>query len=465
MTSWILNENLSVGLAPSSVNFNGSQGAILLGSVDSPSAAPPVSGIYLYAESGSLYYWEHAAGAPTEINASGQLGPTGSQGPTGSGGGGGTGSVPPGLNYGDYLYWDGSQYVSGDSYVNIGASAASGVYSVNIGDSAGNNQGLGSIALGASAGINNSFLSISVGNNSQAWGTGSVCLGANTKCGGTGAISIGYNQLGQNALGNASISVGLNSCGGGVTIPPSNNVIAIGQNAAYTEPGNFSINIGTNSGVANPNSSANYTIINASGNEVDAQTSSALYINPIRAINDAGANYSLYYNSSTSELTAGPKASSSITTGEGISILTTSVNIGSLSTSTQGIKTLTVTSPSTAGNYNLYLNFSVSAVNFSTSADVVFTVLTTAGFGPSDRISNPVGSSAFLASGFGPVLAFTGNSPTSIAVIAPSTNVTMTLSCYATAGTTQSFTVNNGNQASDNNYYCTTYLSAYFLPV
>ena len=465
-TNWVLNENLSVGLAPSVVNFQSAQGAVLLGGVDSPNAAP-TEGTLLFSQGGSLWYWQNAAGAPTEINASGQLGPTGAQGPTGSGGGGGggTGSLPPGTNFGDYIYWDGSQYVSGDSYVTIGGAAASGTYSVNIGYTAGNSAGIGSIAIGGSAGINNSFLSVSVGNNAQASGTGSVCFGANTKCGGTGAISIGYHTISQNAIGNGSVSIGLNSAGGGVTVPPSNNVISLGENAGFTQPGNNSINIGKNAGILNSNSSANYTIINASGIEVDAQTGSALYINPIRTANDPGANYALYYNTGTSEVTAGPKPSSSITTNEGVSILTTPVNIGSLSTSTQGIKTLTVTSPSSAGNYNLYLNFQASTVNYSTSADVIFTILTTVGFGPSDRVSNPVGSSTFLVSGSGVVLANTGNNPTSIAIIPPSTSITLTLSCYATVGTTQSFTVNSGDPDSGGNYYSSTYMSAYFLPV
>jgi hypothetical protein len=77
--------------------------------------------------------------------------------------------------------------------------------------------------------------------------------------------------------------------------------VAIGHEAGNTNQGEFSVAIGSFAG--KNDQSANSIILNASGEEVTAQTS-GLFVNPIRqATNPAGGvNGSLWYNPETNEI-------------------------------------------------------------------------------------------------------------------------------------------------------------------
>jgi hypothetical protein len=156
--------------------------------------------------------------------------------------------------YSDYLYWDVSGWAVGSQKVHLGCNAGE------------TRQGLFSIALGNQA-----------GNTDQS----------------DNAIAIG-NQAGYTGQGYASVAIGYRS---GYT-DQSFNGIAIGQYAGFSGQGDYSIAIGAQSGVNNqyPNS----IIVNATGNLLDVNNASGLYIAPIRNI--VQNNY-LYYNTSSKEVT------------------------------------------------------------------------------------------------------------------------------------------------------------------
>jgi len=148
-----------------------------------------------------------------------------------------------------------------------------GAQSVAIGYQAGNTgQGITSVALGNLAGFSSqSDNSVAIGNTSARYGQG------------TQAVAIG-NSSGNTGQGNYAIAIGSSAGNTG----QGTNSIAIGQYAGQTSQHNNSI------------------IFNASGSAVNSGTTGALYINPIRNAS-LGATYAaLYYNSSTSEVFAGP---------------------------------------------------------------------------------------------------------------------------------------------------------------
>ena len=170
-------------------------------------------------------------------------------------GGGGT-TLPPGINFGNYLYWDGSAYVVGDSNIRLGANAgilSQGSNAIAIGVYSGQGrQKDNAIAIGAAAGrYDQSDSAVAIGesagsNNQQAK---SIAIG----------YLAGYNTQGSNA-------------------------IAIGSYAGA----NFQI--------------SNSIILNATGSLLQAQTLSGFYVAPVRS--NIGAQ-SIYYDPTTKELTYG----------------------------------------------------------------------------------------------------------------------------------------------------------------
>ena len=124
--------------------------------------------------------------------------------------------------------------------------------------------------------------------------------GANTQ--GSTAVSIGA-YAGQNTQGGGAVAVG-NAAGQNTQ---QTDAIAIGTNAGNTNQGAFAIAIGTNAGITDqPQQSIviNATAANLSGTET------GFYVAPIR--NDVTAtNNTLYYNTSTNELTYGPASTAS----------------------------------------------------------------------------------------------------------------------------------------------------------
>jgi hypothetical protein len=167
---------------------------------------------------------------------------------------------------------------SGDQNVFIGASAgqyAVGPNIISIGASAGGGDGStpgsgpqpNTIAIGASAGQLNQV---------------------------QGAIAIGY-YAGETSQQTNAIAIGYYA---GLT-NQGNNSVAFGTNAGLTNQGNTSIAIGYHAGETNQSDQS--IILNANGTPLNT-SNSGFYVRPVRSDN-ANVAYSLYYNTTTNELT------------------------------------------------------------------------------------------------------------------------------------------------------------------
>ena len=185
----------------------------------------------------------------------GQDGCKGAQGAQGATGAGltGTGIGLTADCWGDYLYWNGTEWVVGSSNITLGCNAGQsnqGILSVALGNDAGrNNQGDASIAIGAQAGL--------TGQKSSSIAIGALA-GQNNQglVGGTGAIegnAIAIGSLaGQTNQGNQSIAMGLQS---GLTGQKS-NAIAIGSLSGQINQGVGAIAIGSNAGQSEQNTNS-----------------------------------------------------------------------------------------------------------------------------------------------------------------------------------------------------------------
>jgi hypothetical protein len=201
----------------------------------------------------SVVYCKGPQGATGATGPQGATGATGPQGATGA-----TGPLTPfGINYSDYLYWDGAAWTVGDQTVHLGANAGS------------TSQGINAVAVGVSAGLfSQGSQAIAVGDNA-----GLVSQGA-------GAVAIGY-QAGGPGQGDESVAIGYNFAGSKTGV----NAISIGSRAHEINP---------------DGQPANSIIINATGGPLIAAVPSATYITPIRP--DAGQSC-LKYRPSTGEIT------------------------------------------------------------------------------------------------------------------------------------------------------------------
>jgi hypothetical protein len=185
----------------------------------------------------------------------GLVGPTGLQGVTGPTGPSG-GISGTGISYGDYLYWDGTTWTTGQTGTHYGLGAGQFGQSTNavaIGLNAGRfSQSANAIAIGQQAGFTGQF------NN---------------------AIAIGF-QAGLTNQGANAIAIGQS------TIAQGTNTVSIGYNA------NLNVN--------------NSIFLNASGNSLSSSTASSLYIDPIRGDTGRAGNTGmiLMYNSTTKEIQA-----------------------------------------------------------------------------------------------------------------------------------------------------------------
>jgi hypothetical protein len=238
----------------------------------------------------------------------GPTGPTGDTGPTGATGAtGNTGSTGPsglisavGVNYGNFVYWNGSQWVTGDATIIMGQNAGQ------------TNQRAGSIAIGTNSGqsnqgINGGGSALAFGANAGQISQGSFGLAIGTNAGGVsqgqGASAIGgyagWHYQGNNALA-VGPSAGQENQGELTT--------AIGYGAGNSTQGGFSVCIGCGAGRNPINTQAaapNSIILNAQGSPpatiVDLRSStSGFFVNPIRNVQ---GTYYLTYDTSTSEIT------------------------------------------------------------------------------------------------------------------------------------------------------------------
>ena len=224
--------------------------------------------------------------------------------------------------------------------VAIGSSAGINYQSVGavaIGESAGQTyQGELCVAIGSSAGGNQTNRSIAIGPDAGRDGQSGFGIAIGYRAGtaqDSNCIAIGREAGGSNGQLTNAIAIGATAGGVGQEV----NCLAIGANAGYLQQKENSIAIGygagqerqgafnlTGNGIAigyeagNTNQGtnaiaigykagkfyqANQSIcINATGDNLDAQTENALFIKPIRNETNLSGFLQLYYNPSTGEL-------------------------------------------------------------------------------------------------------------------------------------------------------------------
>ena len=217
------------------------------------------------------------------------------------------------------------------NFVSLGRDAGGptggNIFTVAIGAQAGNNdQGANSVAIGRGAGR-------------ELQGSDCVAVGSNAGQANQyyGAVAIGRAAGNTNQFSNA-VAVGreagfLNQSTEAVALGQLAGAnrqgiaaVAIGSRAAISNQGGNSVAIGAYAG--NPFCAQNTIVINGLPGNLNAPTASALYIAPIRNDN-ANVATTLYYNTSTYEITYAPAgASSSIANGNSsVTIPTTNGNV------------------------------------------------------------------------------------------------------------------------------------------
>jgi len=225
-------------------------------------------------------------------------------------------TIPAGINFGDYLYWSGSEWKTDSNKVHLGANAGrynQGQYAIALGQAAGTNyqstnavaigydagnyyQGQNAIAIGGNAGLTvQGANAIAIGQNAgnQNQGQHGIAIGyaSGVDYQGQNAISIGQN-VGNNTQGTNAISIGQNA---GMYYQGENS-IAIGQNVGIVNQGKNSIIIGQNA-----ESTGNDSIVFNSVSSVQVNaTTKGLFINPIRG--PFSSSNVLSYNTATKEI-------------------------------------------------------------------------------------------------------------------------------------------------------------------
>lgn len=164
-------------------------------------------------------------------------------------------------------------------------------------------------------------------------------LGDKTGASGPITIALGKNSA-QTVQGTASIAIGEEAAGN----LQGSQAIAIGKSSALISQGNNAIAIGAYAGANNQ--AANSIVINATGSALENTTASSLKIAPIRSA--AASAYSLYYDTSTSEITYGPSGGGGGGGGIVNSVAVSSLN-GFAGTSTGGANPVLTLSTSVSG--------------------------------------------------------------------------------------------------------------------
>ena len=145
--------------------------------------------------------------------------------------------LPPGNNSGDYVYYTGTQWVTGGDNITIGTNAGNGL------------QGSYAVALGYSSGYYaQGTYSTAIGYNSGYYGQqeNAVAIGYNAGYGAQGSYSVAIgNVAGNNNQGDNSVAIG---CIAGSNSQAS-GAVAVGFGAGYIEQGEGSIAMGFGAGV------------------------------------------------------------------------------------------------------------------------------------------------------------------------------------------------------------------------
>jgi hypothetical protein len=227
-------------------------------------------------------------------------------------------------------------------------------------------------------------IALTLGSTSNA-----VAIGVNSGTGGaTQSVSVGYGS-GQTNQGINTVAVGTNAGGDS----QSARSVAIGTNAGALSQGADSVAIG---GFAGESSQAtNSIVINATGSVLNNTTANSLVVAPIR--NDvANVAQSLYYNTTTKEVTYAPTSggsSGNLTVVNGSIILNStstpitspdpnSFYVDSIGSTNVGVNILTV-----AGGWRNDLSYNVLTKELATISTIAATVSTlpTTGVTPGSR--------------------------------------------------------------------------------
>jgi hypothetical protein len=226
--------------------------------------------------------------------------------------------VPTGTNFGDYLYWDGTQWKTDSNTIHLGANAGKrnqGKFAVALGQAAGTNyqstnavaigynagdqsQGYAAIAIGNSSGVNYQGVNaIAIGQYAgyDTQGNNAIAIGqyAGSQVQGQNAIAIGQNVGGYNQGKNA-IAIGQNVG----LLNQGENAIAIGQSVGANYQGSYAIAIGQNIG---DNQAAESIILNASSDPTPLTANTyGFFVKPIRG--PFAASNVLSYDVNTNEI-------------------------------------------------------------------------------------------------------------------------------------------------------------------
>jgi hypothetical protein len=255
-----------------------------------------------------ISFWRYEGTMVSDVISSGgfgggSLGATGADGKTGA-----TGFISiNGINYSDYVYWDGLNWKVDGNKIHIGEQAGYDNQqgnSIAIGSYAGqSSQQENSIAIGSGAGYDNQQEnSIAIGSytgQSNQQGN-SIAIGsfAGFDTQKENSIAIGV-QAAQNNQQQGSIAIGSYTA----IDNQGPNCIAIGNSAGQNSQGGntgYSIAIGYYSG--NSGQAHRSIVINATEDTtINGDNTNALYINPIRNDN-TNTNKILTYNTTTKEI-------------------------------------------------------------------------------------------------------------------------------------------------------------------
>ena len=240
----------------------------------------------------SVNQWSLSTSLKGATGVDGMSGATGAgtQGATGATGAG----VPSGINFGDYIYWNGtSSWVAGGANILIGSNAGKigqGSLSVAVGAQAGSsNQQINCVAIGGYAGSlsqgyspdGTNFLgksvavgyeagyqnqqgdSVAIGYRSGYTGQSFRCVAIGVQAGQTnqsaGCLAIGF-EAGLTTQGQGAFAIG----GGAGRTNQGVNAFALGTAAGYNNQGALTLAIGTNAGRDDQKSNAT-AIGNAAG--------------------------------------------------------------------------------------------------------------------------------------------------------------------------------------------------------
>jgi hypothetical protein len=295
-----------------------------------------------------------------------------------------------------------------------------GEVSIALGISAGqSNQGTGAVSIGGGAGqLDQQFGSIAIGYSAGTLNQGneSVALGilAGQVNQGTGAVSIGANagrldqQFGSIAIG---ISAGDSN--------QSTNAIAIGDAAGASAQGEYSLSLGHEAGNQNQGAysiaigkGAGFSsqhissiIINATGEYLDSDGESRLYIAPIRNDETITGGF-LHYNSTTKEIVFNAQGGSGGGGGTVVSTFTDPIYVNTVVSLQSNIYFANTESNSIGSGSNFGTNFSVNPVSEIQNSGNRIAITYNGGVaalpGLTDKDGNP-GGNIFFANIIGPI--------------------------------------------------------------